>query len=74
MSENSNTRVFIGIGTNVGDRSNYIDRALDKLRLEDQIWIEAVSSIYETVPVGLQMRLIVRIPHFYRNPIDPPNH
>ena len=54
LSENSNTRVFIGIGTNVGDRSNYIDRALDKLRLEDQIWIEAVSSIYETVPVGLQ--------------------
>ena len=54
LSENSNTRVFIGIGTNVGDRSNYIDRALDELRLEDQIWIEAVSSIYETVPVGLQ--------------------
>lgn len=53
LSESSRTRAFIGFGSNVGDRYNYIGRALDELRTESRIWIESISSIYQTAPVGL---------------------
>ena len=42
--------VYIGAGSNLGDRQSNILQALQKLRKETRI--EAVSSYYETPPVG----------------------
>ena len=42
--------VYIGAGSNLGDRQSNILQALQKLRKEARI--EAVSSYYETPPVG----------------------
>ncbi len=44
------SRVYIGIGSNLGDRMANIDKAVDLL--EEQMEVSAVSSIYETEPVG----------------------
>ena len=44
------TRVFLGIGTNLGDRQQNLADARDALRREMDILSE--SSIYETAPWG----------------------
>ena len=45
-------RVFIGIGSNVGDRQGYIDLARSELaKLPDTLLVK-FSSVYETPPVG----------------------
>ena len=46
-------RAFIGLGSNLGDREEYIRRAVDSLRAESLIEVIAVSSVRETEPVGL---------------------
>ena len=46
--------VYIGLGSNVGDRKFHIDRALDLLA--KTVAIRAVSSIYETDPVGYKIQ------------------
>jgi 2-amino-4-hydroxy-6-hydroxymethyldihydropteridine diphosphokinase len=46
-------RVFIGLGSNLGDRECYIRRALALLRADPTIDVVAVSSVRETDPVGL---------------------
>lgn len=43
--------VFIGFGSNVGDRFDYCDRALTLLGLLPGTQMRAVSSLYETEPV-----------------------
>ena len=43
-------KVFIGVGSNLGDRIDYINRAIDDLRNVPGIAIEKVSSIIETEP------------------------
>jgi 2-amino-4-hydroxy-6-hydroxymethyldihydropteridine diphosphokinase len=43
---------ILGLGSNLGDRVRYLERALERLRR--QIAIERVSSIYETQPVDVQ--------------------
>jgi len=43
-------QIYLGLGSNLGDRQSNILQALQKLR--DQLTIEAVSSCYETEPVG----------------------
>ena len=43
--------VFVGIGTNLGDRQANIDRALELLKENEDIEIMAVSKIIETEPV-----------------------
>jgi 2-amino-4-hydroxy-6-hydroxymethyldihydropteridine diphosphokinase len=45
-------RVFIGIGSNVGDRGGTIARALNLLRERPGIEVRAVSPLIETEPVG----------------------
>jgi len=45
-------RVYLGLGSNVGDRSGNLEKAL--AALSGQIAIEIVSSIYETEPVGYE--------------------
>ena len=46
------TQAFIGVGSNVGDRSAFCRRAVDELRAAEGIEVTAVSSLYETTPVG----------------------
>jgi len=44
--------VYIGIGSNLGDRQKNIDLAIENLRSTSSIVVEKISSIYETDPVG----------------------
>ncbi|MBO8169764.1 MAG: 2-amino-4-hydroxy-6-hydroxymethyldihydropteridine diphosphokinase [Thermoanaerobacteraceae bacterium] len=44
--------VFISLGSNLGNRINYLQQALALLERHEQITVVAVSSIYETAPVG----------------------
>ena len=46
------TKVFIGIGSNLGDRTAYIKRACDGMAALERTELVAVSSVYETDPVG----------------------
>lgn len=42
---------YLGLGSNVGDRESHIRRAVEDLRGHG-VEVEAVSSLYETEPVG----------------------
>lgn len=44
--------VYIGLGSNLGDRAETIQRALESLRRDPEIEVDAVSSLRETDPVG----------------------
>lgn len=46
------TRFFLGLGSNLGDRAAYLERALSALKAPD-LRITRVSPVYETAPVGL---------------------
>jgi len=46
------TICYIGIGSNLGERQLYIDRALEELKKAKGITLKRVSSIYETEPVS----------------------
>ncbi|MCH9030504.1 MAG: 2-amino-4-hydroxy-6-hydroxymethyldihydropteridine diphosphokinase [Bacteroidetes bacterium] len=43
---------YIGIGSNKGDRRNFLDSAIDKINLDRFCKIDTVSPIYETKPIG----------------------
>lgn len=43
---------FLGLGSNLGDRLDHLQRAVDLLDDDDATRVEAVSSVYETDPVG----------------------
>lgn len=45
-------RVFLGLGSNVGDRVKFLSMAVDELK--KKIQIVSLSSIYETEPVGIK--------------------
>ena len=45
-------KVFISIGSNIGDRLDHLQGAIRALHLHDEISVLSVSSIYETAPVG----------------------
>ena len=45
-------RCFIGIGSNLGDRQGYIDKAIEELKNNKNIRFSRTSSIYETEPVS----------------------
>lgn len=42
--------VLLGLGSNLGDRVRHLERAIE--RLGKEIRLEAISSIYETQPLG----------------------
>ena len=46
------TTCYIGIGSNIGDRHGYIDRAIEALKAVRHVEVKRVSTIYETDPVG----------------------
>ena len=43
---------FIGLGSNLGDRYRYLQRAVEMIDSHEQIELVSTSSIYETDPVG----------------------
>ncbi|MGE5177699.1 MAG: 2-amino-4-hydroxy-6-hydroxymethyldihydropteridine diphosphokinase [Bacteroidota bacterium] len=45
-------RVYVGIGSNLGDREFLIRKAVESLRLLPQTNVSRVSSLYDTDPVG----------------------
>jgi len=46
--------VFLGLGSNLGDRSSYLHRAVEKLQSWEGIEFKAASPIYETEPFGFK--------------------
>jgi 2-amino-4-hydroxy-6-hydroxymethyldihydropteridine diphosphokinase len=44
-------RAVVSIGSNVGERRNNLQGALDSLADTPEVWVTAVSSVYETEPV-----------------------
>jgi 2-amino-4-hydroxy-6-hydroxymethyldihydropteridine diphosphokinase len=46
------TTVYLGLGSNLGDRRRNLEAALDALRAHPQIAVTAVSSFLETDPEG----------------------
>jgi 2-amino-4-hydroxy-6-hydroxymethyldihydropteridine diphosphokinase len=46
------TTVYLGLGSNLGDRRRNLEAALEALRAHPQIAVSAVSSFLETDPVG----------------------
>lgn len=45
-------KAYLGLGTNVGDREQYLQKAIQKLSKSPLIKLTKRSSIYETEPVG----------------------
>ena len=45
-------KVYLSLGTNIGDREQNLRRAVQFLNRKADVTINAVSSIYETAPVG----------------------
>ena len=45
-------RAYLGLGSNVGDRARALQRAVDGLAAADGVTFAAVSSVFETAPVG----------------------
>jgi len=43
---------YIGFGSNIGDRLIYIQNAICSLSESDGIFLQEISSLYETEPVG----------------------
>ena len=43
---------YIGIGSNLGDRRAFIDKAIEELKKSSDIKFKRSSSIYETEPVS----------------------
>ncbi len=52
MSSSSNPQVFIGLGSNVGDRKKNIAEAINLLDTPPDIKVEKKSSLYLTEPIG----------------------
>lgn len=48
--ENEPVLTYLGLGSNLGDRMNNLESAVE--RLSDEVSLRALSSVYETDPVG----------------------
>jgi 3-oxoacyl-[acyl-carrier protein] reductase len=46
------TIAYIALGSNLGDRSDFVERALTALRQSEGVQVTRVSPVYETRPVG----------------------
>src|SRR5262249_43042664 len=45
-------RVYLALGSNLGDRQRFLDRAVARLRALPGVTVRRVSPYYETAPVG----------------------
>ncbi|MGQ4809294.1 2-amino-4-hydroxy-6-hydroxymethyldihydropteridine pyrophosphokinase [Candidatus Entotheonellaceae bacterium PAL068K] len=45
--------VYLGLGSNLGDRRCYLQRACATLHCHPAVTVQAVSSLYHTAPVGV---------------------
>jgi 2-amino-4-hydroxy-6-hydroxymethyldihydropteridine diphosphokinase len=43
---------YVGLGSNLGDRQSYLDRAIQALQNHPDVEVTQISSYYETEPVG----------------------
>lgn len=43
---------YLGLGSNLGDRFAYLQAAVDALQVDAKTTVHAVSSVYQTAPVG----------------------
>lgn len=48
------TRIFLGLGSNLGDRAHYLKRAIHMLDASPEIKVRQLSSVYETDPWGFE--------------------
>jgi 2-amino-4-hydroxy-6-hydroxymethyldihydropteridine diphosphokinase len=48
----TSTRAYLGIGSNLGDRLEHLQGAVDGLARAEGVTVAAVSPVYETEPVG----------------------
>lgn len=46
------TFAFLGLGSNLGDRVVHLQNGVDRLDADELTRVDAVSSVYETAPVG----------------------
>lgn len=46
--------IILGLGSNLGDREKNILKAITRLSSQGDIFVDKVSSIYQTEPVGLK--------------------
>jgi 2-amino-4-hydroxy-6-hydroxymethyldihydropteridine diphosphokinase len=46
------TICYIGIGSNLGNRRGYIDKAIEEIGAKSSMRVLRASSIYETDPIG----------------------
>ncbi len=44
--------VYLGVGSNLGNRKKYIQSAIQYLRETSGVYVKKISSLYETDPVG----------------------
>ncbi|MEG3595227.1 MAG: 2-amino-4-hydroxy-6-hydroxymethyldihydropteridine diphosphokinase [Chloroflexota bacterium] len=49
-----NKLVYIGLGSNMGDRLTHIEQAISDIKHRLKCEILAISSVYETSPVGVE--------------------
>lgn len=46
------SRAYLGLGSNLGDRAEHLQLAVDELATTTGVRVVAVSKVYETSPVG----------------------
>ena len=61
--------IFLGLGSNVGDRYAHLEACFDRLINSPDIMVRKVSSIYETEPVGYRsqknfLNMAMKIEHY----------
>jgi 2-amino-4-hydroxy-6-hydroxymethyldihydropteridine diphosphokinase len=48
--------VYLSLGSNLGDRLQYLKEAIQRIEAPDRISIKKISPMYETAPVGYKNR------------------
>ena len=59
------TTAYIGLGSNCGDRRSNIELAVSRMKMEEDIQVLRVSSLYESDPIG-----VVNQPRFLNNVLE----
>jgi 2-amino-4-hydroxy-6-hydroxymethyldihydropteridine diphosphokinase len=52
MRDRNNTNIFLGLGSNLGDRLSYLGNSINEIQNNENHDIAKISSIYETRPFG----------------------